>query len=422
MIKELIALGKENNIKIELIVLRAKKNSIKTLNNVLEKFTISDEILYNVKSLYKDKTLRTSFSNINNPNEIIELIKRNTDISDNLEEDEFAQETEIPSVEKKELNLDIKSIKDYLINLNGLKKKYKYIDTVETEFSFVSGDVEVLNEETDLNDFHQSVSVDIEFTLKEKDKIETVLVYYYDNKFDVAKIEEKIKQKLEDGYKKLNSNSLNNMKTKILMNNESVYGILDNIIEGFYARAIRLKMSFLVDKINTKIFSDKITIIEDPTNKKMIETYLFDGEGVKTYYKEIVKDGIFECILYNNKEGKIAGTKSTGNAFGTINCYIKPGERSYQDLIKEMNNGIIIDELEGLHHGVNILTGDISLQAKGFLVEGGKIKEAVKMFVMTTNIFELFNNVIEVGNDLEFYEMSGGSPSILFDNINISGN
>ena len=57
MIKELIALGKENDIKIELMVLRAKNNFIKTLNDDLEKFTIADEIIYSIKSLYKENII-----------------------------------------------------------------------------------------------------------------------------------------------------------------------------------------------------------------------------------------------------------------------------------------------------------------------------------------------------------------------------
>ena len=87
-----------------------------------------------------------------------------------------------------------------------------------------------------------------------------------------------------------------------------------------------------------------------------------------------------------------------------------------------LDNGIIINNIEGLHAGINHQTGDISLQSTGFMVENGKIVKALDMIILQTNIIELLTNVIEVGNDLYGINPNSSSVSLLLDNITISGN
>ena len=189
----------------------------------------------------------------------------------------------------------------------------------------------------------------------------------------------------------------------------------------FYAESINKKTSPLVDKFQEKIFSDKITIVEDPTNEKYIGKSLFDNDGVKTYYKKIVENGKFITKLYDRKTALKEDVLSTGNASGVRNAYLVPGEKSYKELIEQLKDGIIIENIEGLHAGLNTLTGDISLQATGFLVKNAKIVKALNMIILSTNIFELLNNVVEIGNDLEFFGEVSGAPSLLVSDITIVG-
>ena len=169
------------------------------------------------------------------------------------------------------------------------------------------------------------------------------------------------------------------------------------------------------------MFSNKITIVEDPLNISLVGTRIFDMEGNATYYKELIKDGKFITKLYDNKNAIIEDKKSTGTSGGVRNMYIVPGSNSYEELIKKMDNGIIIDLLEGLHAGANTITGELSLQASGYEIKEGKISKALKLIIMQTTLKELFNKVIDIGNDLEMFSVTGGSPSILFNDITIVG-
>ena len=101
--------------------------------------------------------------------------------------------------------------------------------------------------------------------------------------------------------------------------------------------------------------------------------------------------------------------------------YIKPGKKTFDELLLNMHDGIIIDEVYGTHAGINQKTGTISLQAEGFTVKNGKIDKPLNMIILSTDIKELLNNVIEIGNDLKFFDEQMGMPSLLIDNITVAG-
>ena len=212
------------------------------------------------------------------------------------------------------------------------------------------------------------------------------------------------------------------MKYKVLIDNYVINKIIYTFANSFYEKSLDMKVSPFAGKLGEKIFSDKITIMEEPVNEKFVVNKHFDQEGSLTYNKEIIKDGIFKTA-FNTLEYAIKNnTKPTGNANMICNLNIKPGNLSYDELVKSMDNGVIINNVEGLHAGINTSTGDISLQSTGYLVEKGKIVKALDMIILQTNIFELLSNVIEVGNDFKEFSMNCAAVSLLISDITISGN
>ena len=197
---------------------------------------------------------------------------------------------------------------------------------------------------------------------------------------------------------------------------------MSTVANFFNAKPLDMKTSPLAGKLNEKVFSDKISLLIDPVNENFMVNKHFDNEGTLTRNIEIVKDGVFKTALNNLEYAIKNNTEPTGNANMICNYHLKPGEKSFDELIKEMDNGIIINTVEGLHAGINNNTGAISLQSTGFLVENGEIIKPLDMIILQTNIFELLSNVIEVGKDLREFDSSYSSPSILLDNITISGN
>ena len=103
------------------------------------------------------------------------------------------------------------------------------------------------------------------------------------------------------------------------------------------------------------------------------------------------------------------------------NLYIEKGEKSLEELIKEVGEGILITDLAGLHSGANSITGDFSLAAKGFYIKDGKKSYPVEQITIAGNFFSMLKDIEAVGSDLKFPMSSIGSPSVKIKEISIAG-
>jgi len=97
----------------------------------------------------------------------------------------------------------------------------------------------------------------------------------------------------------------------------------------------------------------------------------------------------------------------------------------YDELLRELGTGLVITELEGLHAGVDEVSGDFSLKAAGFLVENGAVVRPVSNITVAGNFVSMMKDVIAVGSDLRFGMPQGGyvgSPSVLVSGLSVAGN
>ena len=97
----------------------------------------------------------------------------------------------------------------------------------------------------------------------------------------------------------------------------------------------------------------------------------FDGEGVATRDRDLVRDGMLQGYMLGSYSARKLGLKTTGNAGGTHNLLVesKTGGRSVDALMRELGTGLLVTELMG--QGVNGVTGDYSRGASGYWIENG---------------------------------------------------
>lgn len=239
------------------------------------------------------------------------------------------------------------------------------------------------------------------------------------------------KQGLEEALSKIGAKSIPSGKYKIIINNEAMVSLLGTFSGIFNAEQAQKGLSLLKGKEGEVIASDIFTLIDDPHLEDGLGTTSFDDEGVATYKKEIVTNGKLNTLLYNLKTAHKAGVKSTGNGFkgsyastvgvSETNFYIKPGQKSFEEICMEVNQGLIITEFAGLHSGASSVTGDFSLAAKGFMIEDGKKSFPVEQITVAGNFFTLLKDIEEVGSDLKFPMSSIGCPSIVVKELSVAG-
>lgn len=420
MIHKLIEEAKKENIIMEVFSSRDKSLNIKVRNHQVESTITSDVTKYKVKALYKEKTILIQ-TEIIDPQKIIQLIKENYEIVDNDDKDTLATSFDFEFSKMKEEKLDINKITEDLLAMDKYRSQNPEIFDLVFEYEYNLNERKITNSTTTLEDWNDRHTFATEMGLKKDEKRKTGFLIYSSKKYDIDEFSKRTQKEILNSLEKFEEESVETSKYNIILTNKCVARLLNTFSGMFFADSINKKTSPLANQFEKKIFSDKITIVEDPTNPDLLGTSLFDDEGSRTYYKEIVKKGIFVQKLYDKQTAIKEKKESTGNSFGVRNLYIKPGNKAFDELVQELENGIVIDDIEALHSGVNQNTGDISLQSSGYLVKEGKKEKRLNMIILSSSIFELFTNVLEIGSDFEKYNKNVSSPSLLLKDITIVG-
>jgi PmbA protein len=240
-----------------------------------------------------------------------------------------------------------------------------------------------------------------------------------------------VKKLIEKVSSQLGAVSLDSRNTPVVIENKAMGSLLACYSGLFSGSLIAKGISPIAGRLHEQIFSDKITIIDNPRNQDAIFMQNYDDEGHPTYSKVVVNHGVFELMLHNTKSALKMNASSTGNGFKSgagatgvspMNMYIEPGKDSLDELLAQMKDGVLITDLAGMHAGVDFVSGNFSLQAQGYLIENGKKTKALTLITIAGNFLDLMNKVQAVGNDLEWKTRAIASPSILFSQASIGGN
>ena len=203
----------------------------------------------------------------------------------------------------------------------------------------------------------------------------------------------------------------------------------------FSAKNAQKGLSRLAGKEGESIASPLVTIVDDPMREGSPIKTPFDGEGVATARREVVKDGILTTLLYDLSTAKKAGVASTGNgqkasyaapvSIAPYQFSIQPKNKSREELLALAKDGIFVTGCKGFHAGADAVTGDFSIESYGFKIRDGKQAEPIKSFTISGNVFELLKEIGAVGNTMFWGMPSGftafGSPDIFLPSVSVAG-
>lgn len=226
---------------------------------------------------------------------------------------------------------------------------------------------------------------------------------------------------------KLGAEPVDSGKYNIIIASGALRDLLETYADVFSARSAYLKTSLLAGKEGQEVASPLVTLVDDPFYPGKFLHCPFDGEGVAVYAKNVIEKGQLNTLLYNRMYAKLMDRQTTGNAADAKfiepkGLYFAPGELTAEQLLAKLGSGLYITALNGLHAGANVQSGDFSLQAEGYLVEGGKKTRPVKNITIADNFFQMLKKVDAISDKVEFGAVSDfGAPEILFTQVSVSG-
>ena len=222
----------------------------------------------------------------------------------------------------------------------------------------------------------------------------------------------------ERTVRRLGSRMIATQQAPVLFEASLASGLISHLISAISGGNLYRKSSFLLDYLGKPVFSPIVNISERPFLAKGLASSAFDGEGVATQERELVRDGVLQGYVLSSYSARKLGMTTTGNAGGNHNLIIQSGERDLDGLVKDMGKGLLVTELLG--HGINMVTGDYSRGAAGFWVENGEIQHPVEEITIAGNLKDMFLGIVAVGNDL-LVQGSKQCGSILVNNMTIAG-
>ena len=231
------------------------------------------------------------------------------------------------------------------------------------------------------------------------------------------------KKALERALGKLNPKEHPGGKLNMVVDNISASRLVSPIFQALNGSNIQQRNSFLLDRKGEKVFSEKMTLKDNPHCVGMSGSRYFDGDGIATKPMDIISNGIVETYFINtysaNKMNVVPTVESASVPYFSLDEF-EPEYRnlSHTDMVKIMGTGILVTGFNG--GNCNGLTGDFSYGIEGFYFENGEILFPVREMNISGNIVSLWQNLALVGNDARTCSR-WLIPSLAFENVDFTG-
>lgn len=255
--------------------------------------------------------------------------------------------------------------------------------------------------------------------------------YYFDHVKKLCAIDFDKLQKfvLDRPLSAIGASSMPSGQYPVVFENRMFASLLGCFLSMFSGDAVTKRLSLLGDKLGQKVFGDNITLTDEPLLSESPAKVTFDDEGVAAADTTVVENGVLKTFLHNLKTAKMLGAASTGNGFkessGSVgvrptNLCLTRGERSFDEMIADIKDGVFITQMMGQHAGVNAVSGAFNLQASGYRIQDGRISVPVTLIVVSGNILDVMNHVAEIASDFEV-SRSIACGSVHVQSLSVSG-
>ncbi|HEX3088460.1 MAG TPA: TldD/PmbA family protein [Ilumatobacteraceae bacterium] len=208
----------------------------------------------------------------------------------------------------------------------------------------------------------------------------------------------------------------------------SFLGIISSTLNG---ESVAKGRSLFKDRLGENVANSIVTLVDDPTNPKAYTATDLDGEGLAARRNVLIDAGVLNQFVHSSYSARRIGTKSTGNAVrggfkgtpgvGCLALQLLPGTRDQNALIADIDDGVLIQSVSGLHSGVNPISGDFSAGASGLSISKGQVGGPIREFTIASTLQRMLLDVAEVGGDVDWLPMRAAGVSLVIRDVTMSG-
>lgn len=227
--------------------------------------------------------------------------------------------------------------------------------------------------------------------------------------------------------RKLGARKVESQEVPVIFDPDAARSILGLVASCVHGGSIWRRASYLVDRIDSQIASEHVTIIDDPLIVRGPGSRAYDGEGLLSRRNVIVERGVLKSYQLDSYSGRKLELPSTANAargssggvgVGSTNFHILPGALSPEEILRTTKRGLYVTNMMGF--GFSAVTGDFSRGASGFWVENGELAFPVSEVTISLNLDQLLKRIDAVGNDLDL-KTSIAAPTLRVSGMTLAG-
>ena len=222
----------------------------------------------------------------------------------------------------------------------------------------------------------------------------------------------------ERTLRRLNARKLGTLDCPVLFEAPEASDLIGSFVSAVSGGSLYRKSSFLLNSLDTQVFSTNVSIREDPHILRARGSTPFDNEGVATAPRDVVRDGVVRGYFLGSYSARKLGMVTTGNAGGSHNLVVSHGDDDLPALMKRMGRGLFVTEQLG--QGVNPVTGDYSRGVAGFWIEDGLIAYPVEEITIAGNLKSIYRDIVAIGRDVD-RRGSRHTGSILIGRMTVAG-
>lgn len=189
--------------------------------------------------------------------------------------------------------------------------------------------------------------------------------------------------------------------------------------------------SIFAERVGEDVATADFTLVDDPTEAEAYGAANVDAEGLACRRNELIEGGILRGFLYNSHAARRAGTESTGSAVrsgfksapnvGARALALRPGRDDQQAILRAVGDGLLVQNVSGVHSGVNPISGDVSLGAEGRLFTGGELGQPVREMTIGSTLQRMLKDVVAVGSDVERLPGSATGVTLAIADVTMAG-
>ncbi len=163
--------------------------------------------------------------------------------------------------------------------------------------------------------------------------------------------------------------------------------------------------------IGSRIGSDLVTVVDDPTIENSYGYYEYDEEGIKARRRYLYKNGIINEFLQNRETAAKLGTRSNGSSRAInydreaivrmANTFLLPGDWKEEEIIEDVKYGIYMKSFTEW----NIDDKRFNQRYVGreaYLIENGELKHPIAKPIIETTTETWWSSVDAISKKVEY--------------------